>query len=139
MKNEWFQVPEELHVDPVIAFLIKQRRQASDTLREADETLKNYVLRNAREVPEDLLPGLTQLQSASLDFIVSFYLQSGQSPTSSELMEYMGWKSNNSAVNCIKSLTKKGYIHNTKGRWRSLVPLFNSKRERVKQKKKTQK
>ncbi|MDB4659280.1 hypothetical protein OAE43_00965 [Akkermansiaceae bacterium] len=139
MKNEWFQVPEELQVDPVIAFLIKQRRQASDTLRDADETLKNYVLRNAREVPEDLLPGLTKLQSESLDFIVSFYLQSGQSPTSGELMKYMEWKSNNSAVNCIKSLTKKGYIHKTKGRWRSLVPLFNSKRERVKQKKKPNK
>lgn len=139
MSEQWFQVPAELHVDPIIKFLLDERKRAAETVRRSDEALKSYVLRNASTVPEDILPTLTKLQAKSLDFIVKCYKSTGQSPTSNEIMEHMGWSANNSAVNAIKALCRKGYLHKTKGKWRSLVPLFNSKRERVTHSKKTKK
>jgi hypothetical protein len=130
--GDWFNVPDELLTDPVVKFLAKERVRAAETVREADDTLRRYVLRNAQEVPEEMLPTLTPLQAKTLDFIVKCYKSTGQSPTSQEIADRMGWSALNSAVNAVKTLCRKGYLHKTKGKWRSLVPLFNSKRERIK-------
>ena len=130
-----FRVPEILNSDPFIKHLLKQREQAHTSFNESNEMLKRYVLLNSSQLPEDLLPSLTKLQSRTIDFIAEKYLSSGQSPTSQEICKRLRWKSINSAVHAVNALHKKGYLHKVKGRWRSLVPLFDSHRNRISQSK----
>ena len=134
--DNWFQVPDGLkEIDPVVKHLLEQRKQAAKALRDSDKLLRDYVMRNAAEAPEELLPTLSPLQSDALDFIVDCFKHTGQSPTGAEIQDHMGWNNLTSAANAVNALVRKGYVHRTKGRWRSLVPLFNSKRQRVKKKK----
>ena len=133
MKNqEWARVrPSEIDRDPVLGYLVRQRLQAKQSMEQADAAIRAYKLKASEEVPDEWLLGLTPCQSQVLDLIVDSYTQTGISPTSREIADEMGWSSGTSAVNAVNALVEKGYLHKVSKQWRSLVPLFNSSRERV--------
>jgi hypothetical protein len=134
MQLAWFDVPTALMNDPTVKFLMDQRKQGMKTMQDADIALRDFVHKNLNTESADfarLLEGLTPLQAKVLDYICVQYRMNGMSPTASEVSEYMKTKSVNSAVVIIQSLCRKGYLKKHKGKWRSLVPLFNSKRQRI--------
>jgi len=128
----WAHVrPSEVDRDPMLGYLVRQRLQAKQSMEEADAAIRAYKLRVSEEVPDKWLLGLTPCQSQVLALIVDSYLKTGVSPTSREIADEMGWASGTSAVNVISALVKKGYVHKVSKQWRSLIPLFDSSRERV--------
>ena len=129
--HDWQDIPATLLNDKMIQFLVAQRSRAAKTIDDANECIRAYIIKNTNESPENLLSSITLLQAKVLSFIIKKYQTSGVSPTSQEIQDHMNFVSLNSAVTAVESLCKKGYLQKTKGQWRSIIPYFNSKRERV--------
>ena len=126
-----FEIPDEIPPDKIIESLIASRRKMLESAQEIDGTLRDYVLRLSESAPESLLPALTQSQRKVLSFIISYWRANGHSPTSKEITEAMGFSSVTSAVFAMKTLQKKGYIEKRSRSWTSIVPMFNTKRKRI--------
>ncbi|MBV1870282.1 MAG: LexA repressor, partial [Gammaproteobacteria bacterium] len=58
-----------------------------------------------------MLKPLTNRQNDVLDFIKDFNFENGISPTRSEIAIGMGFRSKTAAVDHLKALERKGYIH----------------------------
>lgn len=118
--------------DPLVQFFSKKRREAIRTIAESEEAMRTYLLNKSKSATE-LLPSLTAKQAEVLDYIATAYVTEGASPTLAEIAHAMGWCSLNSAVTNINALVKKGYLMKTGGgTWRSIVPVFDSKKNRIK-------
>ena len=128
---DWVHVPEHMLADPSIQFLVKARSVSAETVVSANNTLKRMIAENDPGAAQAMLQSLTPTQSKVLDYIVKQYKGAGMSPTSDEIRNQMGWSSNNSAVMAINALIKKGYVQKERGKWRSVIPVFNSKRKKV--------
>jgi DNA-binding MarR family transcriptional regulator len=132
IKHGWALVTNlEADRDPVLAALVRMRRQAKRSMEDADAAIRTYRLRVSEVVPDEWLMILTPGQAQVLELIVDSYLKTGISPTSREVADEMGWSSGTSAVNAISALVEKGYVHKVSKQWRSLIPLFDSSRKRV--------
>ena len=128
---KWVPIPPHLLSDPTVQFLMNSRKSGLELAMDANKTLRRYVAEHDPGSAQTMLQSLTPTQAKVLDFIVKQYREAGSSPTSSEIKEKMGWSSNNSAVMSINALIKKGYIQKQRGKWRSLIPVFNSKRKKI--------
>lgn len=78
-----------------------------------NETLLNKQRRD--------VSSLTQKQQNVLKFIILHISKTGAPPTRSEISEYFGFKSCNSAQEHLKSIEKKGFITMKTGYSRSLI------------------
>lgn len=132
-RRTWVSPPPALaERDPTIKFLVEQRRAAYETVLEANEILK-HIMGNI-DPKKTVMPTepLTKLQSHTLDWIVSFYIDNGFSPTNRELCDGMSWPSANSGDVAIRALVKKGYLVKSSHKWRGIIPIFNSRRRKIK-------
>ena len=131
-ENIWTVVPDRLlDSDRTLQFLVKERLQSKKSMENADIAIRDYMLKNLPVPSDDMLPGLTDGQRDVLDFIIGCYSGDGVAPTTREISISMGWKSQTSAVSAINALIRKGYLFKAAHQWRSLIPLFNTKRERI--------
>jgi len=132
LQEAWFEVPTCLENDRTVMYFIEQRKRAYQSMIDADDALRCYVQQSIdSEEAGLLLDNLTPLQAKALEYICDHYKLHKMSPTANELSLHMEMPSINSAIVVIQSLEKKGYIRKTKGKWRSCVPMFNSKRVRI--------
>lgn len=58
-----------------------------------------------------MLKPLTDRQHSVLNFIQQYHLEHGMPPTRSEIASALGFRSKTAAVDHLKALEKKGYIH----------------------------
>ncbi|HMD69471.1 MAG TPA: transcriptional repressor LexA [Chitinivibrionales bacterium] len=65
---------------------------------------------------------LTKKQKMVLDFIESRYVEAGRPPTYEEIAARFKWRSANSVTNHVAALREKGYIAETAGRNRHVMP-----------------
>lgn len=125
-------IPTSLQGNPAVRFVLQQRASAEKTIEGCDKLLAQYMVEH---LPADetniTLPDLTPNQEHALSYIVGSYISNGASPTLRELMGHMGWHWMNSASNVVSSLVKKGYLQKTKHGTRSIVPLYNRLKRKV--------
>ena len=135
IKKNWFKPPVTLHANPTVIHLMAQREKALETMIEVDAALRNYtderMLSTDSHDSSAILENLTTLQAKVLDLICANTRASRLAYTVSEVAELMGARSVNSAVSVISALCKKGYMRKSKGKWRGLMPIFNSSRKKV--------
>ena len=135
--KEWVEVQENfIKQDPILALLCTVREEAekegrTQRMTEANDAIRAYLLRSCQDTTT--LGNLTPGQSGVLDIIVQSFKSTGMSPTTREIADEMGWRSTTSAVKAVGFLLKKGYLHKVPGQWRSLIPLYDSSRHRVRQ------
>lgn len=58
-----------------------------------------------------------------LDYIVAYRKNNGLSPSIREISKGVGLHSTSSIQKYIRNLTKQGYLQQTKGKMRSLIPV----------------
>ena len=125
-------IPTELQGNPAVKFVLQQQSSAEKTIASCEKLLAQYMVEH---LPADetniTLPDLTPNQDHALTYIAGSYLSSGVSPTLKELMGHMGWRWMNSASNAVSALVRKGYLQKTKHGTRSIIPLYNRLKRRV--------
>lgn len=129
--EDWYKVPASAINDPIVKHMMDERVAALDSARKTNKALHDYVLRNYEAIAQKSLPSLTKTQAQVLSYIVSEYCKNGRSPTAVEITVKFNCSSVNTAVYYINLLQRKGYVHKTKSKWRSIVPIYNAKKEKI--------
>ena len=125
--------------DKAMTFLVDQRQTAVETIRVAtasiesaniaiSERMKDMDADSDYELPRE---ALTPQQAKCLDYICEFYKENRYAPTVSGICKGVGWGHRNSGNVVVNSLVLKGYIKKTAGKWRGIIPMFDSRQQRI--------